>query len=574
MNEHEATAAEPRTNYRFHIIRLMWDSHPWLTIAMALSGVLSGLAAIAVVDTINNAIHHADRRAELALVFVGLSVATIVLRNCSSILPAYAAMTIITRLRVALCKRILGTPMEEIDKRGTANVLTLLSNDVPVLTQTLMVLPSILVESATFIFGMCYLAYLSVTALLLTLAAMTIGITGYLLFFRRGMVYSRKVRDEVATFTEHTYALLFGMKELKLNGHRRRWFRRAGIDFTSRKVARLGFIEQLWFSGGSNIEQISMSMLMGFLVFGAPSLQVMDPATITASVLAVMMVMGPVTSLVGTIPQLGEGTIACERLADFGFSVSDRDTPLLADQRVSIERQPKLAGFDSIELCGVRADYHDFEAASSFELGPVDLRIRAGEIVFIVGGNGSGKSTLAKVLCGLYTPAQGQVLLDGQVVSEASVDAYRSLFSAVFTDFYLFSRVLGDAGAADPLMDRAKEYLERLGLEDKVQVANGRYSTTTALSNGQRKRLALLGAYLEDRPIYLLDEWAADQDPFFKSFFYNILLPDLRSRGKCVVVISHDDKYFSLADRIVKLADGKVESNLETHADAPDHQAA
>jgi putative ATP-binding cassette transporter len=175
--------------------------------------------------------------------------------------------------------------------------------------------------------------------------------------------------------------------------------------------------------------------------------------------------------------------------------------------------------------------------------------------VFLVGGNGSGKTTLAKLLTGLYVPEQGEVLLDGKPVPAAAREGYRQLFSAVFSDFYLFESLLGLEGAG--LDARAREYLRLLHLDRVVRIQDGRLSTTD-LSRGQRKRLALLTAYLEDRPVYVFDEWAADQDPVFRKVFYAQLLPDLKARGKAVLVISHDEHYFHLADRTLELVEGKL----------------
>ncbi|MCY7337619.1 MAG: cyclic peptide export ABC transporter, partial [Chamaesiphon sp.] len=201
---------------------------------------------------------------------------------------------------------------------------------------------------------------------------------------------------------------------------------------------------------------------------------------------------------------------------------------------------------------------HNYQLAgqeNTFTLGPVDLTLYPGELVFIVGGNGSGKSTLAKLITGLYVPDAGEILLDGTLVDDRNRELYRQLFSTVFADFYLFERLLG-LGLQD-LDAQAKTYLEQLQLTHKVTIENGKLSTT-ALSQGQRKRLALLTAYLEDRPIYLFDEWAADQDTFFREIFYQQLLPELKQRGKAVLVISHDDRYFHLADRLLKLDYGQI----------------
>src|SRR5207249_2754344 len=160
-------------------------------------------------------------------------------------------------------------------------------------------------------------------------------------------------------------------------------------------------------------------------------------------------------------------------------------------------------------------------------------------VVFLIGGNGSGKTTLAKLLMGLYPPESGAIYLDSQPITDSSREAYRQLFSVVFSDFYLFEQLIG---LVSPGLDaRARDYLVQLQLDRKVQVEHGILSTT-ALSQGQRKRLALLTAYLENRPFYIFDEWAADQDPVFKELFYTKILSDLKARGKTVLVITHDDK--------------------------------
>ena len=186
--------------------------------------------------------------------------------------------------------------------------------------------------------------------------------------------------------------------------------------------------------------------------------------------------------------------------------------------------------------------------------------MRPGELVFLVGGNGSGKSTLAKIITGLYAPESGEIRLDGKRITDANRDDYRQLFSAVFGDFYLFENLLG---LGDGNLDgQAREYLEHLHLDHKVKIRNGELSTTS-VSQGQRKRLALLTAYLEDRPFYMFDEWASDQDPYFKNVFYTRLLPELKARGKAVLVISHDDKYFDAADRVIKLDYGKLVTGPE-----------
>jgi putative ATP-binding cassette transporter len=191
-----------------------------------------------------------------------------------------------------------------------------------------------------------------------------------------------------------------------------------------------------------------------------------------------------------------------------------------------------------------------------FQLGPVNLTLTPGELIFLIGGNGSGKATLVKLLMGLYEPESGEIRVDNKPVTMADRDDYRQQFSAVFYDFYLFERLFGIE--AKDIDDESQKYLDLLQLSHKLTVRNGNLSTID-LSQGQRKRVALLNAYLEDRPIYIFDEWAADQDPQFKQIFYYELVPELKSRGKTVIVISHDDRYYGLADRLITLESGTVE---------------
>jgi putative ATP-binding cassette transporter len=218
------------------------------------------------------------------------------------------------------------------------------------------------------------------------------------------------------------------------------------------------------------------------------------------------------------------------------------------------------ASFKKLELKSVTHSYYRDQEDSDFILGPIDLTLHAGEAIWIAGGNGSGKTTLVKLLTGLYVPASGEVRLDDEVVTDDNRDRYRQHFSALFTDFYLFEELLGLSQSDDEhgeLDATARAYLNRLHLDRKVQVKDGKLSTLQ-LSHGQRKRLSLLTAFLEDRPIYVFDEWDSGQDPVFKKVFYLEVLPELKARGKTIVVISHDDRYYQLADRIIRLEFGKI----------------
>jgi putative ATP-binding cassette transporter len=212
-----------------------------------------------------------------------------------------------------------------------------------------------------------------------------------------------------------------------------------------------------------------------------------------------------------------------------------------------------LPEWDSIRFSNVTYRYDDSD--NSFVLGPVDLEFAKGEITFIVGGNGSGKSTLCKLMALHYSPTAGEIHFGNVKIEPQSLNSGRQYISAIFSDYYLFDRLLGGLSEVDENL--VNRYLTKLEIQRKVSVKDGKFSTL-ALSDGQKKRLALVVAFLEDRDIYLFDEWAADQDPVFKQFFYRNIVPELKARNKAVVVISHDDRYFDVADQVLFMEEGKL----------------
>jgi putative ATP-binding cassette transporter len=264
----------------------------------------------------------------------------------------------------------------------------------------------------------------------------------------------------------------------------------------------------------------------------------------TGFALVFVYMVGPLEALLLNIPRANMAQASAARI--------DEITRTLSASEAQVDSLPPSL-LRSIVLQGVLHRYYHEQSDELFTMGPIDLDFRPGQITFLVGGNGSGKTTLAKLLVGLYPPEEGWIRLNGVVVDETSRDHYRQLFSTVFSDFHLFDRLL-ETGRPD-LDKEGNRLLGKLHLQNKVKVKNGAF-TTLALSQGQRKRLALVVAYLENRPFFVFDEWAADQDPVFKEVFYREVLPELRTMGKAVLVISHDDRYFHLADRLLRMESG------------------
>jgi putative pyoverdin transport system ATP-binding/permease protein len=382
------------------------------------------------------------------------------------------------------------------------------------------------------------------------MAFVGLGSLGYS-FLSRGAYRSLgRAREEEDRLFRHFRALTEGVKELKLHRQRRSVFLSRDIHAATEAYQRHNIAAENGFIFAQHWSHLLFFALIGLMLFYAPSAGISTGSARTGYVITALYLMGPLAGVLTSMALFGRANIALQKIEHLGVSLSRMGT----DAAPAVTAELPLT-FNRLELVGVTHSYHHEKEDSHFMLGPISLVFEPGELVFIVGGNGSGKSTLAKIITGLYAPERGFIRANGQVITDESRDDYRQLFSTVFSDFFLFETLLG---LEHPHLDaRAKEFLTELHLDRTVRVRDGAFSTT-ALSQGQRKRLALLTAYLEDRPFYLFDEWASDQDPQFKEVFYTRLLPDLRANGKTVVVITHDDKYFYVADRIIKLDYGQM----------------
>jgi len=268
-------------------------------------------------------------------------------------------------------------------------------------------------------------------------------------------------------------------------------------------------------------------------------------------VAAILFFFGPLTTVVSIIPMLAQVNVTVDNL---GRLEGRLDEGLARSTEPDSAPPLDLSAFEAIRFGGLTFTYRDRDGNATFQVGPIDGEIRRGEVLFLVGGNGSGKTTLLKLITALYPPGAGDIRVDDLVIGPANAQSYRNLFSAIFADFHLFEKL---HGLGDMAPERVNELLLRMELSGKTTFENGRF-TNINLSTGQRKRLALVVACLEEKSVYLLDEVAADQDPHFRRYFYETMLPELKGKGKTVVVVSHDDRYFHLADRVLKMDDGKL----------------
>jgi putative pyoverdin transport system ATP-binding/permease protein len=524
----------------------------WITVTLAVfAGILSGGSSARLVALINTAVtSNENTSATLAWSFAGLSLVMLLSRIASEVLLIHLSQTAILDLRLMLSRRILSSPLRYLEELGTPRLLAALTDDVQTVSSAVSAIPNFCVAIAIVFGCISYLAWLSWTVLIGVFSLMLLGAYGYQYLSKNARYSLKLAREEQDRLFKHFRTLTEGTKELKLHHQRYQAFLLEELLPTACSSRTHNVIGMATFSIANSWGQLLFFVTIGIMLFGLSHLITITPQILSGYALAIIFLMTPSTAIMNVLPILTKASIALQKLESLGLSLS---TQLEGGSDVLVNPGSSLK---SIELVGVTHAYRGDRDESSFILGPIDLSFHPGELVFLVGGNGSGKSTLAKLIAGLYTPASGEIRLNDQPITDKNRVWYRQHFSAVFSDFYLFERFLGLSNF-DPNA-QIQDYLVKLQLNHKVQIKDGILSTTN-LSQGQRKRLALLTAYLENRPIYVFDEWASDQDPLFKQIFYTQLLPELKNGGKALLVISHDDRYFHLADHIVKLDYGKLE---------------
>lgn len=515
-----------------------------------LAGIISGAANTALLAVINATLRDKSAPEVLMRCFIALCIILPAARFLSESLLTYFSQGALFRLRMRLSRQMLDTPLLRLEEVGSHRMMAVFTEDIPAITNALFLLPLLFINIALVVGGLIYMGWMSGILLLMVVGFIVAGVVMYRLPMMRALHHMTISREQAAALLDHFRALTQGAKELKLHSRRREAFFSEVFQSTASALCRSNSRGMIIYSAAASWGQVLVFVVIGLILFVLPSFKDIGPQALTGFTLTLLYLMTPMQFIVNAVPTINRANLSLGKIEEFGLSLS---APR-AESAPLVPATP-ASSWKHLELRGVTHAYAHEREEKGFVLGPIDLHIHPGEVLFLVGGNGSGKTTFAKVLTGLYTPETGEIYLDGRPVSDETREAYRQHFSVVFSDFFLFDKLLG---LDTPELDaEARAYLTELQLEHKVQVKNGALSTTS-LSQGQRKRLALLTAYLEDRPIYVFDEWAADQDPLFRNIFYLKLLPELKAKGKTVVVISHDDRYFSLADRLIKLEYGKI----------------
>ena len=481
---------------------------------------------------------------KFALLFVSICVLVLSCRTVSEMLLTRVALDATSELRIKTYRQIMQAPIAELEKMGSSKLIVAITTDVARIITGATLVPNILVSLVTVAGMLGYLYFLSSEVLWLVIKAMIFGIITYQVPMFIGSKYFKRGRAKIDALQESIRGLIYGAKELKLNKVKRDRYFNEILLANEQDVLSNTKLANTILVGSANYGDLLSFFVIGLLAYVFVSSHSITTEALIGTIMALLYITGPIASILNAMPSIAIARVSLRSITQVLSMLS---------QEEAVEEIRPLPEWDTVRFSNV--SYHYTDEDGGFTLGPVDMEVARGEITFIVGGNGSGKSTLCKLLALHYTPTSGEIYFGDVKMDRESLNSGRQYISAIFTDYYLFDRLLSNLHAVDDKL--VNRYLSELEIERKVKVENGRFSTL-ALSDGQKKRLALLVTFLEDRDIYIFDEWAADQDPMFKQVFYHHILPELKARNKVVIVITHDDRFFNLADALVVMEEGKL----------------
>lgn len=465
-------------------------------------------------------------------------------RTFAQITLTRLALDVTSDLRKEIYQNIAKASLINLENVGSPRLLATITKDVEDIMRGVKVLPDLIISMVTIISMLSFLLLLNSEVFWFVLGAISFGVITYQVPMLIGRHYFIRAREKVDDLHEGIRGLIYGAKELKLNVNRRTHYHHYELY-----EAEAGLIRTQ--KTALAIVRCAMNYgdLIGFFVIGVITFVFVNYSDISNEeligvIMAMLYVTGPVGSILNTFPELSMAKVSINKIKQLRHQLAEET----GNQEIS-----DVAPWQVVHVENLTFEYPSADEDRVFSVGPVSFNFAKGQVTFIVGGNGSGKSTLGKMLTQHYRPSNGKIKFGDVEVTDDNRNSYRQCISSIYSDYYLFNSLNGLTNKLDE--QKVQHYLRKLNLHDKVTIENGRFSTLQ-LSDGQRKRLALLVAYLEEKELYLFDEWAADQDPDFKHFFYYELLDELKAEGKAVVVISHDDRYFELADQLIVMERG------------------
>jgi len=454
---------------------------------------------------------------------------------------------IVRSIRVNFVGKIRHAELQFLEKTSQGLLYARLTGDTTALSQTLPMIAMAIESIFSLVSVFFYLATQSLSSFFVVTGLFGLSLFVYITSYSPAKRKTKLARKKEAVFFDRLNDVLFGFKEIRINDQKSKALFE-DIKTVSKETERLKTDALISLNYSFVIINLTYFSMIAGIIFILPFFDLVENSAVVRCVSALLYIWAPLSVTLKSIPNYLITNVSVENLMRLEKMIDSFNVDCLVSP-------PKpISDFNKIMLTSLTFKYKTKKGLSLFEMGPINFSIHKGEIVFIVGGNGSGKSTLMKLLSGLYFPDEGEISVDGKQLTHETYPSYRECFSTIFTDFHLFKKLYGLKNIDEK---NVNQLLDKMQLAGKTHFKNGKF-TKIDLSTGQRKRLAYVICLLENKPVYIFDEWAADQDPIFKKNFYENFLDDMRALNKTVIAVSHDDRYFDKADRVIKMEMGKI----------------
>jgi len=461
--------------------------------------------------------------------------------------------SIVSDIRTTIIDNVRRSELHSLEKISATEIYNTITVDSQNISDIVDMIWYFMSSVVLLIAALIYLIFHSLYSFIIMIITITIGIVLYLKYLQHATSLILQARDcEKNLFNSVNY-LLFGIKELKINKKKSDDFFVNNYSKIVSKIRKIRILSGFQMANCIILPYSVWLISIFFIIFLLPHVKLISVTALTQVVPLILFI--PITYILELLPFIVLASISLQRIYSFKKSLDDLNhenddmqNPLAAEKNTPLNDSSEII---TLELKNISFYYSNDYGECLFPLGPIDFTFNKGDITFITGGNGSGKSTLLKLITGLYFPRSGRILVDSH---EIDISEYRKLFTPIFTDYHLFDRLYG---IQNPDANRVNDLIHKMGLERKLKYADSKFSTHD-LSTGQKKRLAMISALMEDKPIYVFDEWAAEQDVAFREYFYNKILLDLKQNQKIIICVTHDEKYYSCADKRLHLEYGKI----------------
>jgi putative ATP-binding cassette transporter len=536
-----------------HILKVLQKQSRLFLPYVLLLGIINSVVYSGLLAFVNYAVKGASIpfvKGNDYLLYISLVVASLL---CTKIFQTYMVKLthkLLLHYELSILQQVRQATYQAFEKLGAERIYTAIG-DVRILAYIPEVLVAVVNSSVIILCALGYLCWVSPVGGLSVLGLMAVLLSVYMIRNARIEKDLNRVRDMQNDYHTYLRDLVYGFKEIKMSSTRNDNIYHRYIRTNRLEGKELGSRSAVKFLDNELIGTYSWYLALGVVIFALPQWLHLSAIQTVPFVVVILYLMGPLASLVKIIPYYTNVKIALERIDAIKAAI-DEAVP----EQATTAALPETA-FESIDFIDVTFGYFDSKDQLVFKTGPFNLSIRKGETIFITGGNGSGKSTFINLLTGLYRPLEGAICFNGHTITAENYTAYSDRISAIFTHAYLFNENY-DGFDLSSNNARLVALIEKMRLQAVIRLGTDRNFIDTGLSKGQQKRLALIYAMMEDREVLVLDEWAAEQDPAFRAYFYKHLIPEMQQKGKTIIAVTHDDAYFNHAGRMLRFDYGKI----------------